>query len=882
MHAGDAGAGGPSATKRGARAKSGYITALFVSASFTSTAVSAGSVSLPAPELLAPAGHWECARAAQANGADAIYFGLQAFNARLRAENFTEEDLPELMAFLHQHGMRGFVTMNTLVFTHELEAAARQLRVLEEAGVDAIIVQDIGLARLAREVAPRLELHASTQMTITSPEGLRFVARHLGLDRAVLARELSLRELAKFRATEPGAVPLEVFVHGALCVAYSGQCLTSEALGQRSANRGECAQACRMPYQIVVDGQLRDLGDQRYLLSPQDLAAVSEIPALLRLGVRSFKIEGRLKSPEYVAAVTRVYRRALDEAMAQLAKEGEVAPVLPVAGALAKEDRYALEMAFSRGLYSGWLHGVNHQELVHARYGKKRGAYLGTVARTGPNFVEIRREPGVPLAAGDGVVFENPADTENEIGGRILELRGSRLLFDRRARVEPQRVQPGTRVFKTDDPRLNAELRRTWAGTGHQPGRVPLRLRLEGGVDEPLRVIARAEFPQGPSETRVESSLPLQAAQRRPLTAEQVSQHMARLGGTPFHLAEVDFAVTGEVILPVSELNRLRRAVVAALSPPRGERPAATGATSWRERLAAQRCKETEAKASAPVALTVLCRSLEQLEVVLATEGVERVYVDFEDIRRYRDAVALARSRPARVPVFLATPRIQKAGEEGYFKLIERVEPDGVLIRNLGAIAWFAGRMGLPAVGDFSLNVANPLTAEFFMSQGLERLTVSYDLAIGQVLDLLHEVPPEWFEITLHQHMPMFHMEHCVFAAFLSEGTDYTNCGRPCERHRVQLRDRVGQLHPLLADVGCRNTLFRGQAQTGARFFRELCVAGARRFRVELLREEAAETRRILAAYQRLLAGRAAGEQLWKELNATSRLGVTEGTLAKG
>ena len=230
------------------------------------------------PELLSPAGNWDCARAAVAAGADAIYFGMPKFNARLRADNFTESDLPELMAFLHQHGVKGFVAMNTLIFTGELESAERQLRFIAEAGVDALIIQDLGLAKMAREIAPGVELHASTQMTITSPEGLRFIESLFPLERAVLARELSVKEIERFSSSTishlPSPItPLEVFVHGALCVAYSGQCLTSESLGQRSANRGECAQACRMPYELVVDGETRDLGEHRYLLSPQDLAA---------------------------------------------------------------------------------------------------------------------------------------------------------------------------------------------------------------------------------------------------------------------------------------------------------------------------------------------------------------------------------------------------------------------------------------------------------------------------------------------------------------------------------------------------------------------------------------------------------------------------------
>ena len=339
------------------------------------------------PELLAPAGDWECARAAAANGADAIYFGLSKFNARLRATNFTEEDLPRLMDYLHARGMRGYVTFNTLIFTDELAAAEAQLRLLQESRVDAAIVQDLGLARLARVVAPDVEVHASTQMTLTSPEGLRF-AKRLGVERAVLARELSLREIAKLNGPDmPGT---EVFVHGALCVAYSGQCLTSEALGQRSANRGECAQACRLPYELVVDGEIKEMGDRRYLLSPQDLAAVHEIPELIRLGVQSFKIEGRLKSPEYVAAVCQVYRKAIDAAW-KTEKPAEITA----------EDQYKLEMTFSRGLFSGWMHGVNHQELVHARFGKKRGAFVGYVGEVGRDHVELRAAPDFPLKAGD-------------------------------------------------------------------------------------------------------------------------------------------------------------------------------------------------------------------------------------------------------------------------------------------------------------------------------------------------------------------------------------------------------------------------------------------------------------------------------------------------
>ena len=876
------------------------------------------------PELLAPAGDWECARAAVANGADAVYFGLPAFNARMRATNFTPEDLPKLIDFLHEHGVKGYVAFNVLIFTDELAAAEEELVLLDRAGVDAAIVQDLGLVSLARERVPDLHIHASTQMTLTSPEGVAF-AQRLGITRAVLARELSLRELAKFKVADaepsPGgrrlpaeSLPLEVFVHGALCVAYSGQCLTSEALGQRSANRGECAQACRLPYEMIVDGVKRDLGDRRYLLSPQDLAAVEEIPELVRLGIVSFKIEGRLKTPEYVAAVTQVYRRAIDSAWVGMRvpsrpsneSDGKGLPSLP------SDDRYKLEMAFSRGLYSGWMHGVNHQELVHARYGKKRGAFLGAISSIGRGYLEVK--PEAPLQPGDGIVIDRGGDTDREQGGRVyqvLPLRDGavRLSFEY-GKLDFNVIKVGHLLWKTDDPQLNRELRKSWSGELPKPKR-GLEIIVTGRAGSPLRIEGRCEG----VTVLVESQMPLEIAQKRPLTDETLRAQLGRLGETSLKFSSLENRLEGQIIVPVSELNRLRRELVEKLEkniqktirhPELVEgsvQPSAVHA-----RLDALAAKRAAAPQIEKPLLTVLCRTLDQIAAALRM-GVSEIYADFEDIRRYKDAVEVVRQRGYRADaapaqILLATPRIQKAGEQGFFKLIENAQPDGVLIRNLGALDYFKDsssssggpdyllsgspkatgsdekKQSLRRIGDFSLNVANPLTAELLMAENLERLTVSYDLNAVQVLDLLRAAPPSWFEITLHQHIPMFHMEHCVFAAFLSDGTDYTNCGRPCDTHRVELRDRVGLNHPLKADVGCRNTLFHAQAQSGAAYFDAFRKLNPAAFRIELLLEDAVETERILRGYQRLLAGTSTGPMIIRELNLRSQLGVTTGTLA--
>ena len=833
------------------------------------------------PELLAPAGGWDCLRAAVANGADAVYFGLPRFNARLRADNFRDEELVEVVKFCHRHGVKAYVAFNTLVFTSELDAAERMLRDCSRAGVDALIVQDVGLVRLARELVPDLAIHASTQMTITSPEGIAF-AKELGIARAVLARELSLRELEKFNNDETPAsgadssfairhssLPLEVFVHGALCVAYSGQCLTSESLGQRSANRGECAQACRMPYELIVDGAVRDLGDRRYLLSPQDLAAVAEIPALLARGVTSFKIEGRLKAPEYVAAVCQVYRKALDAALEH--REQTVSAA----------DKYQLEMTFSRGLFTGWVNGVDHQQLVPARSGKKRGPFAGRIIAVGRDHIEIAQE--IALKPGDGVVFDTGGDTNAEQGGRIYQVNAARLYFEH-GKIDFSVLRPGPRVWKTDDPALNKRLQQSYAGNITPRRRKPIALTVSGCAGEPLTVEAAG--------VTVRSNIALQTARTAPLTEAKLREHLGRFGEHPYELGELHIELQGEVILPIGELNRLRRelafALDAAFEEHRTELPG-----TWRDLFTDSQSQIANSKSAAEAApaesaigylqsainLTVLVRSDDQLAAALDAE-IETIYADYEDIRRYKDVVAKVREHPHKAAIFLATPRIQKAGEEGFFKLIEAAAPDGVLIRNLGAIDHFRDT-ALRRIGDFSLNVANPLTAAHFIGKGLERLTISYDLNIEQILALLVAAPPEWFELTLHQHMPMFHMEHCVFAAFMSKGSTFLDCGRPCEKHRVHLRDRVGMEHPLRADVGCRNTLFNAVAQTGAGFFAELKAADLQHFRVELLEQDAAETTRILTTYKALASGERDGADLWRDLHAQSQLGVTRGTLAE-
>ena len=816
------------------------------------------------PELLAPAGDWPALRAAVASGADAVYFGVDAFNARQRAENFRIDDLPSVMHWLHERQVRGCLTLNVLVFTDELERAARLLIAAAEAGVDAVIVQDVGLCRLAQRLVPELTLHASTQMSITSAAGVAQAAS-LGCKRVVLARELALRDLERLQhqlRDRHLAMPLEVFVHGALCVAYSGQCLTSESLGQRSANRGECAQACRLPYELIVDGVPRSLEEQRYLLSPQDLAAWELLPELERIGIASLKIEGRLKDASYVAAVTDAYRRRLDRP--------DPDPV-----------QRQLELAFSRGLSTGWLEGINHRRLVHGRWSKKRGPLIGRLLQVDrAGWLQIRSRER--LRPGQGIVLEalsdDPLRPPDEVGGRVMacEQLGQERLKLRLGpgRIETRALRAGASVWLTSDPEWQSH----WQRMAHRPTEArprDLSLRVVGRCGDVLRL----EQPQ--RGLVISSAMPLQSADQRPLDRQRLQQQLGRLGGSGWRLHDLTVELEGDLFLPVAELNRMRRALLEALGPPVGAQQVTPVAADPAAVLSELVPAPAEGCRDEPMGLVVLVRSLNQLRSLMelpdGAAPIRSVVADLEQPRQLREAVAMAQGIWPE-GIWLAGSRITRPDERWTLEPLIRARPDGYLVRNADQLEILTPLA--PCIGDFSLNAANPVSFDWYRRHwGLERITASYDLNLQQLLDLSAGVESSRLEVTLHQHMPLFHMEHCLFCAFLSEGHDHTDCGRPCEQHSVTLRDRSGVEHPLRADLGCRNTLFNGTAQTGVEGLPALCQAGVRHVRLELLDEGAEATRRRVLLYADALAGRLASRDVWKRERIDHQLGVTRGSL---
>lgn len=860
------------------------------------------------PEILAPAGSREALLAALAAGADAVYLGLdEGFNARARAANFPLAELPATVADVHAAGARIYVTLNTLVFEPELARVEQLLRDVARSGADAIIVQDPAVAMLAREICPALHVHASTQMTVSTAAAARFAA-DLSITRVVVPRELSVDEIRAF--AQATALELEVFIHGALCVSWSGQCLTSEAWSGRSANRGECAQSCRMPYSLQVDGARRDLGDVRYLLSPKDLAGARALPALLDLGIHGLKIEGRQKGAQYVGTAVRGYRRFVDRILATATVDDHATRDL-------QRDLLDMTLSYSRGFSDGFFGGADHQTLVEGRFPKHRGVCIGSVVAVTRDVVRVRPDPhgrpwtgglaadepasaprgsiaaqlaplGAPTDAsagpaaaplcvtrGMGVVFDagDPEDRA-EPGGPVFDVHqhGDELWLEfGRPGPDLSRVTAGQRVWVTGDPALARDVDRTLKRAPPSGG-IRVDLLVHGQLGMPL--IAAATLPRG-ATIRVSSTLALQPARGDGIDAALLRDKLGALGGTPFLLGSLDAAGVGAGLhLPVSALKGLRRALVDALTDAmRQPRTVMESSVlpALRSRLAAG---IAPLPASNDPTLIPLCRTQPQLDAAIA-HGCREVELDWMELVGLRRACEQARAAGLRVT--LATLRIQKPGEDEYLRAVRALRPDAILVRHLGGLMELADDPSAPPLhGDFSLNVTNSITAQHLLARGLSSVTAAFDLDETQLRALLARSPRGCIAVVIHHRIPAFHTEHCVYAHLLSAGRDYRTCGRPCEHHEVALADDRGRVLPVIVDAGCRNTVFNAEAQSAARLVAELRAAGVRRFRVELVRESAAETTRVLAAYQRLLDGSLSAADLLRELGVKAHLGVSK------
>lgn len=776
------------------------------------------------PELLAPAGSLDAVRAALANGADAVYLGAERFNARDEGAQLTLDDLSEACRLARSRGRRIYLTLNTLLKPSELADALLLLGECLDRGIHAAIVQDLGLVRLAQQVYPGVELHGSTQLTVHDPDGAAFL-RALGVQRVVLARENTLDDIGVIHHAVPGLL-LESFIHGALCISYSGQCLMSGMISERSANRGSCAQSCRKDY-VLTDAASGETLDRGYLISARDLAAHEHLDAIAHAGIHTLKIEGRKKRPEYVATVTQSYRTSLD----RLA-HGE--PFLPNAA----EGRDLVQI-YSRGFTGGMYGGRAGRDYVTRDHPDNQGVELGVVV--GHDRAAHLVEVSAPLEAGDGIALLPPngrpgAPNGATVGGvRTLAQRDGII---RQAVTAPLRGRApiGWRVFRTSHAALVARARESFASvmSASHARRTRVDVRASGAAGAPLALT----FSAGADSATVQGDAPLAPARAHALDDAQLREQLGRLGETPFALGAVDTsALDAGLFVPVRELNDMRRRAVAELLHRRGAaRDARLAARHETIDAAVAHVAGAPSADAAPAAPYVLAADVHRVDDARAAAAAGATEIAFDPFLRHpvpprARLVALGEELAAQGIAFrLRTPTIVRPEER---RDMDRWLDLGLplLSGHVGLVASLGGQ-GRDVVADYATNCFNQHSASVLFDHGAARIVLSVELTVGEIASVVAPWSGRGFDVVVYGRPEGMTIEHCVLSAAFDR--EPTRCRDLCVKKHplVELTDPAGYTFPVATDSACRNRLLHSRPIEGSEFLPQLWRAGIRGYRM--------------------------------------------------
>ncbi|HUQ81586.1 MAG TPA: DUF3656 domain-containing protein [Gemmatimonadaceae bacterium] len=807
------------------------------------------------PELLAPAGSLDAVRAAVANGADAVYLGAERFNARDEGAQLTMDELERACALAASRGARIYMTLNTLVKPHELHDALSLLGDAIDRGIDAAIVQDIGLIRLIRAVYPEFEIHGSTQMTVHDASGAA-VMRELGIDRVVLARENTLEDIREIRRVVPD-IGLESFVHGALCISYSGQCFMSGMISERSANRGSCAQSCRKDY-VLADTSTGVELDRGFLISAKDLAAHDQLAALAEAGISCLKVEGRKKKPEYVATVTHGYREFLDRL-----ERGNLAPP-------AFAEVQPLVQIFSRGNTPGMLLGRAGRGYITRTQPDNHGVAIGIVV--GRDGADLLIDVTQPVEVGDGLGFEPPAGAKGQATGfsvsaaRVVSSSGE---TTRQAIATRTSVPSGWTILRTSHAALLERARASFADlpapTRTRRSRLDVRLFGSGGA--PLKVIALADGDQ----VSVRGEVALSPARAHALDVPRLREQLGRLGETPFALGDLDASgLASGMFLPVSELNHLRQQVVDELmlrrdwaASARGaERDAAIDAAIVKVPMTSQ--PRRSFRADDPGMPFVLGAEVFRLEDAHAAADGGATEITFDPFLRHPAPPAarvrkLAEELGARgVRLRLRTPTIIRPEERRSLEKWLALELP-VLSGHLGLVAELS-RAGRDVTADYAVNCFNQHTAAELFRLGASRIVLSIELTTAELASVSEPWSGEGFDVVIYGRPEGMTIEHCVLSAAFDR--EPTTCRDLCvQKHPVvELTDPAGYTFAVATDSACRNRLLHSRPIEASEYLPRLWQSGLRGYRA-VFNVPGDPVREIIAGYRATLDALAAGSQ---------------------
>ncbi len=750
-------------------------------------------------ELLAPAGNWDSFKAAMKNGADAVYMGGQQYNARQSAQNFDDKQLQAAVVYAHLRDKKVYVTVNTLIDNGEFAEVLDYLYKLQQIGVDAIIIQDMGLLAAARQVLPDLRLHASTQMTMHNQEGVTLL-RDLGVKRIVLARELSAAEISSIVREVPG-VELEVFVHGALCYSYSGQCLFSSMIGGRSGNRGRCAQPCRLAYELYSQNDKHKINlpaQGKYLLSPADLCLVEYLPELQAAGVSSLKIEGRMKRAEYVAVVTKAYRQALDS----LAANPEFRPDPQVKEKLLK--------IFNRNFNTGYFM-PDTLNFLSTKRPNNRGVYVGRVVDQNQQlFTTIKLSDNVNL--GDGLVIwvgqgKAPAFVIKEMyinGNKAVEAQAGEVIG---VQLE-SRVFANDRVFKTHDEKILAEALASFRD--EKGSRITVDAEVFLSLGQPLQL---ALINEKGTRVEVETQNAAQNAQQHPLDEDILRAKIGRMGTTPFELR--DLRVTGDLnlMIPLSDINAARRQALDLLMQKMlvaksAETPDAPSYWTGKSDFLNDLPVADHAPASRPI-LSVAISKIEQAEIALQN-GADRVYLGLEGLGTHkhlrlaaiRELQAASAEARRIIPLL---PRIRKPGEQQLHRGLAAAGFDAVMIASWADLEWGLNQ-GITVLADYNLNIFNNYSLRFLIQRGVAGVGLSPELSFERLQTFTDFSK---VELLIHGESIIMESQHCMLGSVLGGGRE--KCAAPCVTNRYYLKDEKGYEFPVATDADCRFYIFNSR-----------------------------------------------------------------------
>jgi len=853
------------------------------------------------PELLAPVGSREALAAAVQNGADAVYMGGKMFSARQYAANFDRDELGEAVEYAHIRGVKVYITVNTLLADAELSEALDYLVFLYETGTDAIIVQDLGLARAAIRLLPGLPLHASTQMTVHNSAGAE-ILKQCGFARVVLARELSLMEIREIK--EKTGMETEVFVHGALCVSYSGQCLMSSMIGGRSGNRGRCAQPCRLEY-TLVDKKGTVLVDPNavgvHLLSPRDLNMIRHIPDLAETGVSALKIEGRMKRPEYVATVTRIYREALDRY-----REA------PQDYSVSAEEMKDLAQIFNRGFTTGYFFGKPGKDMMSYKRPNNRGTRLGRVtgADRAKGTVEVLLEE--TLRIGDGIEFWVTEGGRKGIIVSRMTVNGTHVEEARagqKVRIQAEgKIKPGDRVFKTHDVELISRAEQSYRSP-RELKKMPLSFRVVAKVGRPFEITVADR--EGRSFS-ARSDFLGQEAEKKPLTLDFLKKQLDRLGNTPFAMGSLEADLDHNVMVPVSEINDTRRRAVEGLAAARASacrrRIANRGEFKDKLKLALsktpdetperRRVVQAVAVSPAEMKLTVRTTSLDMLRLAVRS-GADVVYFGGSNLFQNNEKIfgeleeATGICRGKGVKLVVSTPRVVREHEMKHvLPLVDFALSCSLalLAGNLGILREAVNRRLPEVFADFSLNIFNSHTLRWLSeSAGVAQATVSPELTLEQIAEMARATRIR-LEAVVEGHLPLMVTEYCPAGSLLGALAENKKCRRPCKPGIIRgLKDRLGLVFPMTHDEFCRTYIYNAKELSMIEDLSALAGAGISRLRVETSIEAPDRLETIIRAWRNELdrfardpAGYHVTPGIKEKISAMSPAGLTKGHFYRG